>query len=222
MRLRYLSVTRQPLLILLSAMIFTASFIPALARSRTASNVVSCNADGIVKTLSTEPLSIGDVDELFTINLLFNDYSFTQAKVIDACWDVGVGRGGQAIAELVAHRVLRRAMLLVLERSEISIPNTTAMFCQQIPAYVDLGTMSRDIQTLRRRIGAKACPSYGDITLRAIHFCVWLRARVCNHHLRHDRVPCQFNRTLPTQQYTKWHVRAAAFGLRRRGSHGSQ
>lgn len=130
--LRYLSDTWQLWLIFLSTTVFTASFIPALARSRTASNVVSCNADGIVETPSTKPLSIWDADEFFTINLLFNDYSFTQAKVIDACWDVGVGRGGQAIAAVVTHRVLRRSMLLILERSEVSIPTTTAMLCQQI------------------------------------------------------------------------------------------
>lgn len=129
---RYLSDSWQPLLILLSTTVFTASFIPALARSRTTSNVVSCNADGIVESPSVASPSIWDAEEFFTINLLFNDYSFTQAKLIDACWDVGVGRGGQAIAAIVTYRVLRRSMLLVLEKSEISIPTATAVFCQQI------------------------------------------------------------------------------------------
>jgi hypothetical protein len=148
--LRYLADAWQPWTILLSTAVFAASVLPALGRINTKSDVVSCNADGIVVSPSLASSLVWDADKFFTINLLVNDYSFTQAKVIDAFWDVGVGRGGQAIVAIITYRVLRRSMLLVLEKSEISIPTTTSILCRQIQ-LLSIWELCRETFSLAKR-----------------------------------------------------------------------
>jgi hypothetical protein len=80
----------------------------------------------------------------FTINIAFGEFTFSVVKIIDAAWDVVIGRGGQMVVGLVAYRVLRRSLTLTMEKSTVTIPTVTTLYCQQVQ-LVSIGQLFYDI-----------------------------------------------------------------------------
>ena len=56
---------------------------------------------------------------LWTINLVFGDYSLSTAKAIHASWDVVVGRGGQALLSFAWYRVASNLVVTMAEESPV-------------------------------------------------------------------------------------------------------
>jgi hypothetical protein len=133
---RYLYDIWQPLTILVLTASFAGTFFAIKDPYASTSDLFYCNADGTVQML--ENLNGGykpfwDPDLFFTINVPVGDnLSFTLAKLLDAVWDLGVGRGGQMLAAVITYRVLRRSLTLVMESCTITIPTVTSVCCQQI------------------------------------------------------------------------------------------
>jgi hypothetical protein len=121
----------QPLTIFVLTTVFTASFFAAKNPFSSADGKFFCNADGSVQPAGIYRL-LWDSRLYFTINMSFGKFSFTTVKLIDACWDTLVGRGGQMLVAIVAYRVLRRSIALSMEICTYPISTVTAMFCQQI------------------------------------------------------------------------------------------
>lgn len=121
----------QPLAIFVLTTAFTATFFAVKDPLSTADGHFFCNADGSVQRAGTYQL-LWDSKLYFTINVSFGRFSFTAVKLIDACWDTLVGRGGQMLVAIVAYRVLRRSIALSMEICTYPISTLTAIFCQQI------------------------------------------------------------------------------------------
>lgn len=142
---RFFSTHWEPFAIFFSATIFTTIFFPLRSRSISGREAIICNADGnVISSVGTEPL--WDIEEYFAINMLIPNFTFTQAKVVDACWDIVIGRGGQAIC------TLRRSISLTMEGSALSVSAVTAICCQQIQ-LLSTWQLSRDLILQFRRYG---------------------------------------------------------------------
>lgn len=130
---QYLRHIWQALALLLLTVSFTAGFFANQGSAVVTSKPFFCNADGSIQTQSNGFYSTFWDPKLFlTINIAHGNFSFTTAKVIDACWDVIFGRGGQVVAAMVAYPVLRRSLTLVMETYMIPTATTTSIYCQQI------------------------------------------------------------------------------------------
>lgn len=130
---RYLSDIWQPLLLLIFMTIFTTTFYSYQDPFARSNDSFFCNADGNVQRQDFGKYKpFWDPELFFTINIPYGTLSFTAAKIVDACWDAVVGRGGQMLAALMAYRVLRKSMTLILESRSMPIPAITAFCCQQV------------------------------------------------------------------------------------------
>jgi hypothetical protein len=78
---------------------FAATFFTFKDPYASTSDLFYCNADGKVQMLEDGGYKpFWDPNLFFTINVSVGDnLSFTLAKLIDAIWDLGVGRGGQLL-----------------------------------------------------------------------------------------------------------------------------
>lgn len=96
-----------------------------------ASGIV-CNPNGSVEEIAAGYSPLWDIQLFFTVNMpVKGSLSFTQAKMIDASWDFVFGRGGQAIAGMVAYRVLRHSVQLYMEDTALPIQTVASICCQQ-------------------------------------------------------------------------------------------
>jgi hypothetical protein len=134
---RYLYDIWQPLTILVLTVSFASSFFGSKDPYASSNHLFYCNADGNVQML--DPGETGGYKPLWDPNLFFTinapvreNISFTLAKVIDAVWDLGIGRGGQMLAAVITYRVLRRSLTLVMESCTIAVPTVTSVCCQQV------------------------------------------------------------------------------------------
>jgi hypothetical protein len=137
---KYLYDIWQPLTILVLTASFAGTFFTVKDPYASSRDLFYCNADGNVQTLETgvtggyKPL--WDPNLFFIINVSVRDnFSFTQAKLIDAVWDLGIGRGGQLLAAVATYRVLRRSLTLVMESCTVTIPTITSVCCQQMSIW---------------------------------------------------------------------------------------
>ena len=76
------------------------------------------------------PADIWRSDLLFTITIttgLGHPLSYTRAKVIDLVWDVGVGRGGQALLVYSSYKVFHKALAFVMDQQTIAFPTFGAV-----------------------------------------------------------------------------------------------
>lgn len=125
----------QPFVLLLLAVGFTAGYFANSGFDSITGHRIFCNADGRVQTQSGVLYNpFWDPKLFLTINVAYGRFSFTTVKVIDAGWDVVIGKGGQVVAAIVAYPVLRRSLTLVMESCVIPIATTTSFYCRQIQA----------------------------------------------------------------------------------------
>ncbi|KAF7507352.1 hypothetical protein GJ744_010669 [Endocarpon pusillum] len=78
-----------------------------------------CKPDGTF-SLSFEDSTPWKRDAIFALNLNFGKYTFGEAKLIDVCWDVGVGRGGQAFLAVFSYLILTKGLTRTMETSSVS------------------------------------------------------------------------------------------------------
>lgn len=131
---RYLYDIWQPLVILVVTASFTGAFYAnyTSTASRNPNGLFFCNADGKVELANSRYRPLWDPRLYFTINVVFGQFAFSTAKIIDAVWDAIVGRGGQMVVAVVAYRTIRRSLTLAMENYAVSIPAVTALYCQKV------------------------------------------------------------------------------------------
>lgn len=182
---RYLYDIWQPSILLLLTAIFTIGFFTSKDPYPVADNVFFCNADGNVQNLGSTSLDyqpLWDTKLFFTVNMTaFKRLSFSAAKLIDACWDTLVGRGGQMLVAMLAYRVIRRSMTLTLESCDLAIPTVTSMYCQQIQ-ITSVWQLMRNFPFIRSTASIDASAkrklgSYGKLRLlMQIAVCIYVMA----------------------------------------------
>ncbi|ERF68471.1 hypothetical protein EPUS_03789 [Endocarpon pusillum Z07020] len=78
-----------------------------------------CKPDGTF-SLSFDGYTPWKQDAIFAINLKFGKYKFREAKLIDICWDLGVGRGGQAFLAIFSYLIFTKGLSRTMEASSVS------------------------------------------------------------------------------------------------------
>lgn len=124
----------QPLALLVLTTCF-ATIIYTTSSARASTNLDDlffCNADGNVEKTVPGYRPLWDPQLYFTINIAFGQFAFSTVKIVDATWDVVVGRGGQMLMAVIAYRVLRRSLTLTMETYTVAIPTVATFYCQQI------------------------------------------------------------------------------------------
>lgn len=82
-------------------------------------------------------------DPSLFLNVVFGvgELSFSAAKSIDFCWDLIVGRGGQAALAVFAYHTVRRSLVLTMEDLELGLPAVAST----LTGYIGLATLWRTV-----------------------------------------------------------------------------
>lgn len=102
------------LIVAVIPIILLAIFAPRLA-ARLSSSSCLPNGDFIIPGTA----SIWNPRYIFTISIGFGSHSYTYVKIIDAIWDVVVGRGGQLILVWLAYRTFHKSLMYVMQSQPI-------------------------------------------------------------------------------------------------------
>jgi len=175
---RYLYNIWQPLTILVLTASFAATFFTFKDPYASTSDLFYCNADGKVQMLEDGGYKpFWDPNLFFTINVSVGDnLSFTLAKLIDAIWDLGVGRGGQLLAAVIAYRVVRRSLTLVMETCTVTIPTVTSFCCERLTIQSSHHLL-RDVvspRSSRQYAGKRLSPRGRQRLLMQLSACVYV------------------------------------------------
>jgi hypothetical protein len=63
--------------------------------------------------------SIWNPKYIFTISIGFGPHSYTYVKIIDAIWDVVIGRGGQLILVWLAYRTFHKSLMYIMQTQPV-------------------------------------------------------------------------------------------------------
>ncbi|KAI1614701.1 hypothetical protein EDD36DRAFT_162615 [Exophiala viscosa] len=97
---------------------------------------------------------IWTISGFFQITLAYGQLSFTAAKIITVCWDIIIGRCGQAVLVIVSYQVYTRALVRSMESSPVSYGTFEAVTLQN-GSLTSLLKLSRDLlkhRTARARL----------------------------------------------------------------------
>ncbi|KAI6083072.1 hypothetical protein F4821DRAFT_245572 [Hypoxylon rubiginosum] len=86
----------------------------------------------------------------FQITLAFGPLDFTPAKVIDICWDVLVGRGGQAALAMLSWHVFSHYVTTSMDHSPVTYRTFWVVFLHQEPTFFSIWHLLRDFISFRR------------------------------------------------------------------------
>lgn len=126
-----------------------------IAQDRRQSGLYGCDATGqvFVRRAGINSLSR---QYAFAITLGFGRFGFGLAKAIDVCWDLLVGRGGQALLAISTYRIFRRTMLTKRGVCILSYDKFIALTYAPDTVYA-LNTYLRDL----RRASSSKSRAYG-------------------------------------------------------------
>ena len=102
------------LIVAVIPIILLAAFAPRLA-SRLSSSSCLPNGEFVIPGTA----SIWNPKYIFTISIGFGSHSYTYVKVIDAIWDVVVGRGGQLILIWLAYRTFHKSLMYIMQTQTV-------------------------------------------------------------------------------------------------------
>ncbi|KAI0165384.1 hypothetical protein GGR52DRAFT_106320 [Hypoxylon sp. FL1284] len=86
----------------------------------------------------------------FQITIAFGPLDFTSAKVIDICWDVVVGRGGQAVLAVLSWHIFSSYVTVSMDRSPVTYRTFWVVFLHREPTLSSILHLLRDFVSLRR------------------------------------------------------------------------
>jgi hypothetical protein len=76
-----------------------------------------------------------DSNLFLSVTMGFHGLTFVQAKAIDICFDLIVGRGSQVLLALTTYSLLRRAVLRSMEVREFSLALVLPFFMERLSVY---------------------------------------------------------------------------------------
>jgi hypothetical protein len=91
-----------------------------------------------------------DSDLFLSVTMGFHGLTFTQAKAIDICFDLIVGRGSQVLLALAIYPLLRRALLRSMEVREFSLALVLPFFMERLSGYT-LWAMLTNTRIVRKK-----------------------------------------------------------------------
>jgi len=91
-----------------------------------------------------------DSNLFLSVTMGFHGLTFTQAKAIDICFDLVIGRGSQVLLALAIYPLLRRAVLRSMEVREFSLALVLPFFTERLSAYT-LWAMIANMRVVRKK-----------------------------------------------------------------------
>jgi len=91
-----------------------------------------------------------DKNLFLSVTMGFHGLTFTQAKAIDICFDLVVGRGSQVLLALATYPLLRRAVLRSMELREFSLALVLPFFMERLSAFT-LWSMCANMRVTRKK-----------------------------------------------------------------------
>lgn len=76
-----------------------------------------------------------DTNLFLSVTMGFHGLTFSQAKAIDICFDLIIGRGSQILVALAVYPLLRRAVLRSMEVREFSLTLVLPFFMERLSAF---------------------------------------------------------------------------------------
>jgi hypothetical protein len=106
----------------------------------------------------TEKSPYWDGALFLSVTMGLHGLSYPQAKAIDICFDLIVGRGSQVLAAFAAYPILRRAILRSMETREFSLAMLIPFFLERISAFT-LWALTVNMRTVQaRKLGSQDPP----------------------------------------------------------------
>ncbi|GAB7330432.1 hypothetical protein MBLNU13_g02047t1 [Cladosporium sp. NU13] len=91
-----------------------------------------------------------DGNLFLSVTMGFHGLTFPQAKAIDICFDLVVGRGSQVLLALATYPLLRRAVLRSMEVRDFSLALLLPFFTERLSAYT-LWAMTANMRIIRKK-----------------------------------------------------------------------
>lgn len=91
-----------------------------------------------------------DSSLFLSVTMGFHGLTFPQAKAIDICFDLVIGRGSQVLLALATYPLLRRAVLRSMEIREFSLAFVLPFFMERLSAYT-LWAMTANMRIIRKK-----------------------------------------------------------------------
>jgi hypothetical protein len=91
-----------------------------------------------------------DSDLFLSVTMGFHGLTFTQAKAIDICFDLVVGRGSQVLLALATYPLLRRAVLRSMEVREFSLALVLPFFMERLSVFT-IWSMFANMRVTRKK-----------------------------------------------------------------------
>ena len=105
---------------------------------------------------------------VLSVTMGFHGLTFVQAKAIDLCFDLFVGRGSQLLVALATYPILRRSILRSMEVREFSLALLLPFFMERVSVY-SLWAMFANMRSRRTK------PKTNDQTEQIMFRKAWLR-----------------------------------------------
>ena len=80
----------------------------------------------------------GGLGHIFNLDLVYGDITFPMAKFADTTWDIGFGRGGQALLTWIAYNVIKESVNWIME----SQPVTYRFFVNTVMSPIGFTSLS--------------------------------------------------------------------------------
>lgn len=91
-----------------------------------------------------------DRNLFLSVTMGFHGLTFTQAKAIDICFDLVIGRGSQVLLALAIYPLLRRAVLRSMEVREFSLALVLPFFMERLSVFT-LWAMIANMRFVRKK-----------------------------------------------------------------------
>lgn len=127
------------------SMLAISSYGTSLQQSDTS----ACKPDGNFSPYANTYNAWGS-SGFFQITLAFGSLSFTSAKVIDICWDMIVGRAGQAALAFFSWNVFSDYVTTSMDVSPITYQTFWVIFLHKEPTLFSVIRLTRDFVSYRR------------------------------------------------------------------------
>lgn len=158
-----------------TAWVVVILFVISQSWSREDRDDLMCDPGGEIAEVAKDYNPFWDTGSYFYVNMaVFDNLTYTQAKIIDSCWDLGIGRGGQALVGIVAYTVIRQSIKLTMEKTALPISTATSVCSQQQIQAMSVWELSRAVVD-RKSTKSSTESRYSKVRILAcIFLCIYV------------------------------------------------
>ncbi|KAJ0114428.1 hypothetical protein J7T55_010817 [Diaporthe amygdali] len=143
-----------------------------------------CAPDG---SFSLEPTNPWNLDWTFQIVLAFGSLTFTQAKVVDVVWDIGVGRLGQSLLAYFSWKAFSVYVRASMETTPITYQTFWTTFMRNDVSFASIFRLIRDFAR-RRGLRSKLAMAFMTTTMLFIVVFPTLASAMTGYTANNDAV----------------------------------